>query len=71
MTDYKSKQGVDDDDATLPDRLNNFARFEVSNPIVRGRAGPSPPPVGPAFTISTADTRRTLTRVNPRKAALR
>lgn len=35
LTDYKSKQGVDNDDTTLPDRLNNFAHFAVSNPIVR------------------------------------
>ncbi|KAM9313509.1 uncharacterized protein KZ484_025085 [Pholidichthys leucotaenia] len=50
--------------------LNDFfARFEASNPTIRGRAGPSPPSVGPPFTINTADTQRTLTRVNPRKAA--
>lgn len=66
LTNYKSKQGVHDDDATLPNRLNNF--FFASNPIVRGRAGPSSPPVWPALTISTTDTRRTPTRVNPQKA---
>ena len=66
---YKSRQGVIDDDASLPDRLNNFfACFEAPNLITRGRAGPSPPSIMPALKINAADTCRTLTRVNPWKA---
>ena len=42
--------------------------FEAPNPTNRGRAVASPPSIGPALTINAADTRRTLTRVNPRKA---
>ena len=69
LTDYKSRQGVNDDDASLPDRLNNlFARFEAPNLRTRGRADPSPLAVGPALTINAADKHRTLTRVNPQKA---
>lgn len=67
LTDYKTRQGVDDDDASLPDRLSNFfAHFEASKSTTRERAGPSTS-VRPAFAINAADTRRTLTRVNPRK----
>ena len=69
LRDYKSSQGVNDNDASLPDRLNNFfAQFEAPNPITRGRAVPSPPSIRPALTINAADTHRTLTSVNPRKA---
>ncbi|XP_058484694.1 uncharacterized protein LOC131459202 [Solea solea] len=48
LTDYKSKQAVDD--ASLPDRLNNFfAHFEAPHPTTRGRHGPSPTAAGPAL----------------------
>ena len=68
LTDDKSRQRVNDDDVSLPDRLNNFfARFEAPNPTTRCRAGPSLPSIGPALTINEADTRRTATRVNPQK----
>ena len=69
LMDYKSRQGVNDNDASLPDRLKIFfAHFEASNPTTRGGAGPSPTYIRPALTISTADTCRTQTRVNPWKA---
>ena len=69
LADYMSRQGVNDNEASLPDRLNNFfAHFEALNPTARGRAGPFPLFVSPAHTINTADIRRTLTRVNPWKA---
>ena len=66
LTDYKFRQGVNDDDASLPSSLSNFlARFEAPNLTTRGRAVPSPPSIGPALTINAADTCRALTRVNP------
>ena len=69
LTDYKTRQGINDEDASLADRLNNFfACFEAPNPTTRGTAFPCPPSIGLALTINAADTCRTLTRVNPRKA---
>ena len=66
LTDYKSRQEGNDNDASLPHRLNNlFAHFEVPNPTTRGKSVPSPPSIGPALTINAADTRWTLTRFNP------
>ena len=54
LTEYKSRQEVSNDDASLPDRLDNFfAHFDAPNPTTSGRAVPSPPSMGPALTINT------------------
>ena len=68
LTDYKSRQGVSDDDASLIDRLNNF--FAQKHQTQQPEVGlfPLHHLSGPALIISATDTRRTLTRVNPRKA---
>ena len=68
LMDCKSRQGVNED-ASLPDRLSNFfSCFEALNLTTRVRAGAFAPSIGPALTINTAVTCRTLTRVNPGKA---
>ena len=47
LTDYQSGKEINNDDASLPDRLNNFfVRFEAPNPTTRGRAVHSPPSIG-------------------------
>ncbi|XP_059831519.1 uncharacterized protein LOC132397158 [Hypanus sabinus] len=69
LTDYKIWQKTIDSNASLPNRLNKFfARFEASNTTARGRASPFLPSDQPAPIIGLEQTRRTLARVNPRKA---
>ena len=47
LTDYKSRQGVNDDDASLPDRLKIFfAHFEAPNPTTRGVTRVNPQKAG-------------------------
>ena len=69
ITDYKKSDTQCPEDPALPDTLNAFfARFEASNTTTPSRLTPSPddPPV---ITITTAEGRRTLQGVNPRKAS--
>lgn len=55
-------------DASLPDALNNFyARFEAQNNVTTMKT--IPPPNDQVLCLTAADVRRTLRRVNPRKAA--
>lgn len=69
LTHYKGRQNTDFSDASLPDRLNRFfARFEASNTTPRGRASRLIPSDQLALSIDPEHTRRTLTRVNSRKA---
>lgn len=66
---YKGRQNTDVSDASLPDRLNRFfARFEASNMTPRGTASPLIPSDQLALSIDPEHTRRTVTRVNSRKA---
>ena len=60
----KENHPVADQDVLLPDRLNNFARFEDNTvPLTR----PATKTCGLSFTA--ADVSKTCKRVNPRKAA--
>ncbi|KAK0154423.1 RNA-directed DNA polymerase from mobile element jockey [Merluccius polli] len=68
ITDYKKSDAQCPEDPALPDTLIAFfACFEASNTTTPSRLTPSPdePPV---ITITTAEVRRTLQGVNPRKA---
>ncbi|KAK3575061.1 hypothetical protein QTP86_019760 [Hemibagrus guttatus] len=57
-----------DSDASLPDALNTFyAWFEVQNSVVARKT--IPPPNDQVLYLSTADVKRILCRVNPRKSA--
>ena len=70
ITQYKTRQRIEDSDVSLPDRLNDFfARFEAPGGPTRGGTGLSPPSGQTPVVISPADTRRTLAKINPRKAA--
>ena len=70
LTQHKTRQRVEDSDASLPDKLNEFfARFEASGGPRREDVGPSTLSGQPPVVISPADTRRTLAKINPRKAA--
>ncbi|KAK3510918.1 hypothetical protein QTP70_025540 [Hemibagrus guttatus] len=68
ITNYKTTPSACDSDASLPDVLNDFyARFEAHNNIAVRKT--IPPPNNQVLCLSTADVRRTLCRVNPRKSA--
>ncbi|KAK3509531.1 hypothetical protein QTP70_000540 [Hemibagrus guttatus] len=68
ITNYKTTPSACDSDASLPDALNDFyARFETKNNIAARKT--IPPPNDQVLCLSTADVRRTLCRVNPRKSA--
>ncbi|KAF4078259.1 hypothetical protein AMELA_G00197320 [Ameiurus melas] len=57
-----------DSDASLPDALSNFyAQFEAQNDVAARKT--IPPPNDQVLCLTTADVRKTLCRVNPRKAA--
>ncbi|KAK3515373.1 hypothetical protein QTP70_018736 [Hemibagrus guttatus] len=57
-----------DSDASLPDALNSFcAWFEARNDVTTRKT--IPPPEDQVLCLTTADTRKTLCRVNPWKAA--
>ncbi|XP_036419924.1 uncharacterized protein LOC118803541 [Colossoma macropomum] len=67
ITNYKSPPPACDSDGSLPDALNNFyARFEARNGTTARKT--TPPPSEQVLCLSTADVRRSLHRVNPRKA---
>ncbi|KAK3545720.1 hypothetical protein QTP70_011351 [Hemibagrus guttatus] len=68
ITNYKTTPSACDSDASLPDALNDFyARFEAQNNVAARKT--IPPPNDQVLSLSTADVRRTLCRVNPRKSA--
>ncbi|KAL0178744.1 hypothetical protein M9458_027638, partial [Cirrhinus mrigala] len=68
ITDYKPLPQACDDDTSLPDALNEFyAQFEMQNDTPAQKL--PTPPNNQALCLSPADVRKTLSRVNPRKAA--
>ncbi len=68
ITDYKPPPQACDDDTSLPDALNHFySRFEMQNDTSAQKL--PTPPNDQALCLSPADIRKTLSRINPRKAA--
>ncbi|KAI2667011.1 hypothetical protein H4Q32_029349 [Labeo rohita] len=68
ITDYKPLPQACDDNTALPDALNEFyARFEMQNDTPAQKL--PTPPNNQALCLSPADVRKTLSRVNPHKAA--
>ncbi|KAI5088080.1 gastrula zinc finger protein XlCGF28.1-like [Silurus meridionalis] len=68
ITNYKTSPPACDHDASLPDALNDFyARFEVQNNVKLRKTIPSP--TDQVLCLTTAEVRKTLCRVNPRKSA--
>ncbi len=68
ITDYKPPPQACDDDTSLPDALNHFySRFEMQNNTSAQKL--PTPPNDQALCLSPADVRKTLSRINPRKAA--
>ncbi|KAI4885077.1 hypothetical protein NFI96_008454 [Prochilodus magdalenae] len=64
---YKTPSPTCDSDASLPDVLNNiYVWFEALNCTTAKKT--TPLPTEQALCLSTADVRKTLLRVNPRKA---
>ncbi len=69
ITDYKPPPQACDDDPSLPDALNHFySRFEMQNDTPAQKL--PTPPNDQALCLSAADVRKTLSRINPRKAAV-
>uniref|UniRef100_A0A3B1K914 Reverse transcriptase domain-containing protein n=1 Tax=Astyanax mexicanus TaxID=7994 RepID=A0A3B1K914_ASTMX len=67
ITNYKSPSPACNSDASLPDALNSFyARFEAQNYKTARKT--TPPPNDQVLCLSSVDVRKTLLRVNPRKA---
>ncbi len=68
ITDYKPPPQACDDDPSLPDTLNHFySRFEMQNDTPAQKL--PTPPNDQALCLSAADVRKTLSRINPWKAA--
>ncbi|KAJ8416783.1 hypothetical protein AAFF_G00326610 [Aldrovandia affinis] len=68
ITDFKKKPSTAVDDATLPDKLNNFfGCFEV-NDSTPARA-PTSADTSSALVLTEDEVRKEFMRVNPRKAA--
>ncbi|KAI4884329.1 hypothetical protein NFI96_003223, partial [Prochilodus magdalenae] len=68
ITNYRTAPPACDSDASLPDALNHFyARFETQNSVAARKT--TPPPDDQVLCLTAADVRKTLRRVNPRKAA--
>ncbi|KAI5089719.1 gastrula zinc finger protein XlCGF28.1-like [Silurus meridionalis] len=68
ITNYKTTSPACDRDASLPDALNDFyARFEVQNNVVARKT--IPPPSDQVLCLTTAEARKILCSVNPRKSA--
>ncbi len=68
ITDYKPPPQACDDDPSLPDTLNHFySRFEMQNDTPAQKL--PTPPNDQSLCLSAADVRKTLSRINPRKAA--
>ncbi len=67
-TDYKPPPQACDDDTSLPDALNHFySWFEMQNDTPAQKL--PTPPNDQALCLSPADVKKTLSRINPRKAA--
>ncbi|KAI5092860.1 hypothetical protein C0J45_17251 [Silurus meridionalis] len=68
ITNYKTTSPACDRDAYLPDALNDFhGLFEVQNNVVARKT--IPPHTDQVLCQTTAEVRKTLCRVNPRKSA--
>ncbi len=68
ITDYKPPPQACEDDTSLPDALNHFySRFEMQNNTSAQKL--PTPPNDQVLCLSPADVRKTLSRINPRKAA--
>ncbi|KAI2645345.1 hypothetical protein H4Q32_028858 [Labeo rohita] len=68
ITDYKPLPQASDDDTSLPDALNHFySRFEIQNNTPAQKLHTSPN--DQVLCLSPPDVRKTLSRINPRKAA--
>uniref|UniRef100_A0A1A8ATP4 Reverse transcriptase domain-containing protein n=1 Tax=Nothobranchius furzeri TaxID=105023 RepID=A0A1A8ATP4_NOTFU len=68
ITNYRTTTPACDGDGSLPDALNNFyARFDRQNDVAARKS--IPPPDDQVLCLTTAEVRKTLRRVNPRKAA--
>ncbi|KAK3525553.1 hypothetical protein QTP86_034852, partial [Hemibagrus guttatus] len=68
ITNYRPVPPASDSDASLPNALNSFyARFEAQNDMTVRKT--IPPLEEEVLCLTTADVRKTLRRVNPRKAA--
>ncbi|KAL0147043.1 hypothetical protein M9458_057567 [Cirrhinus mrigala] len=68
ITDYKPLPQASDDDTSLPDALNHFySRSEIQNNTPAQKLHTSPN--DQVLCLSAADVRKTLSRINPRKAA--
>ena len=68
ITDYKPRPRTCDNDTTLLNDLNNFfGRFEALNSTTAQKT--PPPPSDQVLSLSPASVRRSLSRINPRKAA--
>ncbi|KAK3536389.1 hypothetical protein QTP86_008850 [Hemibagrus guttatus] len=68
ITNYKTTPSAFDCDVFLPDALNDFyAWFEAQNSVAERKT--ISPPKGQVLCLSTADVKRTLCKVNPRKSA--
>ncbi|KAK3573263.1 hypothetical protein QTP86_019238, partial [Hemibagrus guttatus] len=68
ITNYKTTSPACDSDASLPDMLNDFyARFKQQNNVAARKT--IPPPNDQVLCLSTADIKRTLCQVHPRKFA--
>lgn len=67
----KNTPQANDSETLLPDTLNYLhARFEALNEtLVFKTPPPHPPPLEEQVCLDSTDVRRTLSRVNPRKAA--
>ncbi|KAI3374499.1 hypothetical protein L3Q82_006318 [Scortum barcoo] len=68
ITDYNTRDAQCPRDPSLPDALNNFyARFDDPNTSPSTRF--TPPPGEEPLRVTAAEVRKTLQRINPRKAA--
>ncbi|KAI4883753.1 hypothetical protein NFI96_007668 [Prochilodus magdalenae] len=68
ITNYRTAPPACDSDASLPDALNHFyTRFETQNGVSARKT--TPPPDDQVLCLTAADVRKTLRRLNPRKAA--
>ncbi|KAK3522953.1 hypothetical protein QTP86_010318 [Hemibagrus guttatus] len=68
ITNYRLAPPACDSNASLPDALNSFhARFEAQNEVTARKT--IPPPEDQMLSLTTANVRKTLCRVNLQKAA--
>ncbi len=67
ITDFKPPSQACDDDTSLPDALNHFYSFKTQNDTPAQKL--PTPPNDQALCLSPANVRKTLSRINPCKAA--